>query len=48
VGRNAAGEVVIDDENFREEFYNLHGGIELIVYGNGEFEILKYPYKLKN
>ena len=41
VGRNEKEEVVIDDPNFREEFYTIHGGILLKILANGEYLVEK-------
>ena len=41
VGKNEKGEIIIDDPNFRDESYNIHGGILLKIMANGEFLVEK-------
>ncbi len=33
------GEIIINDKNFVDESYNIHGGITLSIFNNGKFEI---------
>ncbi len=42
--RNNSGELVINDRNYVPESYNLHGGITLSIYFNGEFNVKKGVY----
>ncbi len=42
--RDSTGEIVINDRDFVPEMYNIHGGIVLSVFGNGEFKINKGVY----
>ncbi|MEY8849928.1 hypothetical protein AB9K26_14000 [Psychroserpens sp. XS_ASV72] len=39
IAKDKDGNVVIDDPNFRDETYNLHGGILLNIFGDGSYEI---------
>lgn len=40
--RDSTGKVIINDKDFVEEGYNLHGGIELWVYADGKTKITTY------
>lgn len=42
--RDSTGKVVINDKNFIPEMHNLHGGITLSIFGNGEFKVEKGVY----
>lgn len=42
--KDDTGKVIAIDKNFRDEVYNLHGGITLIIYGDNTYKIEKYPY----
>lgn len=42
--RDSTGKVVINDKDFVPESFNLHGGISLSIFGNGEFKIEKGVY----
>lgn len=39
VAKNDRGEIIIDDPNFREESYNIHGGMILKILANGSYII---------
>lgn len=39
IARDMDGNIVIDDKNFRDEYYNIHGGIQLKIFGNGKYEV---------
>jgi hypothetical protein len=39
VAKNDKGEIIIDDPNFREESYNIHGGMILKILANGNYII---------
>ncbi len=41
VAKDANGYVIIDDNKFRDETYNLHGGMVLIIYDNINYELIK-------
>ena len=37
--RDKNGKIIINDRNFRDESFNIHGGIILSIFNNGTFEI---------
>ncbi|MBC3845212.1 hypothetical protein H8K90_02365 [Winogradskyella echinorum] len=42
--RDSTGEIIINDKDFVPESFNIHGGITLSIFGNGEFKIEKGVY----
>jgi len=41
IAKDENGNIIIDDKNFRDEKYNIHGGSLLNIYNNGDFEIIE-------
>ena len=41
IAKDKDGKIIINDPNFRDEAYNLHGGIRLYILANGDYKILQ-------